>query len=485
MKHHAVMLRDGGMAQSLKWTCAVSIVIGVFAQSISAQPPSIEELTAAFSAKVLGSAIFISGRDEEEAMRNSVAVLAGFSGFNKEDFTQIDVNTEKKEVTVSIQDGVPRTARYYGDQGMIILPKGGGDVNFTPITLESSLPPEDVTPWPMGNAPPNSSNAAPNVKSQLDAALDPVFHPDAQTAGVVVVYKGEIVAERYASGAHRDMPLESWSMGKSVTAILYGVLSHQEKSWKPNRSAPIPEWQDANDPRKKIRVADLLRMSSGLRFSSRGDAPSTWTHAHPDHSYVYSGGINVYAFSANTEVEHPPNTVGRYRNCDPLLIGYLTKLAVEDRGENYLEFPRKHLFDKIGIRHMILETDRWGNFISTGYDYGSPRDWARLGLLMLQDGVWNGERILPKGFVKFVSKPAPAWDPPNYGGLFWVNANQRMNLPRSAYYMSGQGGQHVFIVPSHNLVIVRMGHQAGSRALGPHLKETLGLIMDAVDPDWR
>ena len=103
---------------------------------------------------------------------------------------------------------------------------------------------------------------------------------------------------------------------------------------------------------------------------------------------------------------------------------------------------------------------------------------------LLQDGVWQGQRLLPEGFVEFVSTPAPAWDPPQYGGLFWVNATGRANLPKSAYNMSGQGGQNVFIVPSHGLVIVRLGHQAGSRAIRANMRNALGLIMAAIEPGW-
>ena len=322
-------------------------------------------------------------------------------------------------------------------------------------------------------------------KAKLDAALAAIFEPANLTAAFVVVYKGNIIAERYGAGAHKNMPLESWSMGKSVTAILYGLLAQQEGHWDPSRPAPIKGWQGEGDPRAKIRIADLFHMSSGLKFSSAGDPPNTWGQAHPDHIYIYSGAINVYDFCVNKPAEHTPNTVGRYRNCDPLLIGYILKQGVEARGESYLEFPRKHLFDTLGIRHMVLETDAWGNFIMTGFDYGSGRDWARLGLLMVQDGVWQGERLLPEGFTEFVSTPAPAWEPPRYGGLFWVNATGKAGLPKSAYNMAGQGGQHVFIVPSHDLVIVRMGHQAGDRALGPNLRKTLGLIMGAIDPDWE
>lgn len=456
----------------------VGLTAGAYAENAS-----VEELVAAFSAKVLGSAVFVSGRDLDEAMKNSVTVLAALSGVQPDDYTYVDVNRRKKEVTVSVKDSPRRKARFYGDQGMIILPKDGDDIHFKPVKLKPNLPDAATTDWPMGDRVPEGAVPHNVNPEKLLAAEEAIFHPDTHTAAFVVLYRGQIVLERYGAGAHRDMPLESWSMGKSVGAILYGVLAHQQGRWDPYQPAPIAEWRTLGDPRAKIRVADLLRMSSGLEFTSRGDPPDTWKHAHPDHIYVYSGAINVYEYSANSPAEHPPNTVGRYRNCDPLLIAYAVKQAVEARGENFLEFPRKHLFDKLGIRNMVLETDRWGNFILTGYDYGSARDWARLGLLMAQDGIWQGERILPAGFVDFVSTRAPAWDPPNYGGLFWVNETGGTNLPKSAYNMAGQGGQNVYIVPTHSLVIVRMGHQAGARALGPHLQKALGLVVDAIDMD--
>lgn len=461
------------------------LILGLCCGGVAAaQEPTIDELTASFAAKVLGSAVFVSGREVDEALENSMFVLARMTGHAPDDFTDVQVDREKKEVTVTVKDTYTRTARFYGDQGMIILPKGADDVFFTPVKLKSTLPDPSTQEWPMGDVLPKKPFPATVDKAKLDAALEAVFEPETYTAAFLVVYQGDIIAERYGAGAHRDMPLESWSMGKSVTAILYGLLAQQEGRWDPNQPAPIKEWQGQDDPRGKIRVADLFRMSSGLEFSSAGDPPNTWGQAHPDHIYIYSGGINVYDFSVNKPAEHPPNTVGRYRNCDPLLIGHIIKQRVEARGESYLEFPRKYLFDKLGIRHMVLETDAWGNFIMTGFDYGSGRDWARLGLLMVQDGVWQGERLLPEGFVEFVSTPAPAWDLPQYGGLFWVNATGRTNLPKSAYNMAGQGGQYVFVVPSHALVIVRLGHQAGSRAIGANMKNALGLIMAAIDPDW-
>jgi len=447
----------------------------------SAQEPSVDELTAAFAAKVLGSAVFVSGREVDEALEHSVFVLARMTGHRPEDFTDIAVDREDKIVTITVKGLHTRTARFYSDQGMVILPKGRDDAFFTPVLLKSALPDPATQGWPMGDMQPVGPGLNFEKQTKIDAALDAVFTSENHTAAFVVVHKGRIIAERYGAGAHRDMPLESWSMGKSVTAILYGRWAHQEGRWNPKLPVPIKTWQSDGDVRANIRVADLFHMSSGLKFSALNDPPDTWGQAHPDHFYVYSGGIDVYDFSVNKLAEHPPNTVGRYRNCDPLLVGYLLKQGVEARGESYLEFPRKHLFDALGIRHMVLETDAWGNFILSGFDYGSGRDWARLGLLLLQDGVWMGERLLPEGFVDFVSTPAPAWNPPQYGGLFWLQTAGDMNLPKSAYNMSGQGGQYVFIVPTHDLVIVRLGHQAGSRALGPNLKMALGLIIDAVD----
>ena len=122
----------------------------------------------------------------------------------------------------------------------------------------------------------------------------------------------------------------------------------------------------------------------------------------------------------------------------------------------------------------MLEPDPWGNFLLSGYDYGTARNWARLGLLYLRDGVWNGQRLLPEGFAKFVSTPAPAWRRPEYGGQFWVNGDGKWNLPRDAYFMSGAGGQHTFVVPSHDLVVVRMGHQRGA-PVGGEAVESIAL----------
>jgi CubicO group peptidase (beta-lactamase class C family) len=325
---------------------------------------------------------------------------------------------------------------------------------------------------------PGQINAA-KLKQAVDAAFEPV---DAMTAAFVVTWQGRLIAERYGEGITAQTPLEGWSMGKSVTATLLGILLKQGvyELWQP---APIPEWQSRGDTRAAIRIADLLHMSSGLRIRAPQDPDFDPSGPYPDHVYLYTGSVNMFRYAATRPLQWPPNTVGRYHNTDPVLINYLIRLALEKRKEEYLSFPQRALFDKIGIRTMVMETDPFGNFLTQGYELASGRDWARLGNLYLQDGVWNGERILPEGYAAFVSTVAPAWEAdrrPVYGGFFWINGDGAFPVPKQAYYMAGAGGQTTLIVPSHDLVVVRLGHYKGAAAGGVSLWKALALLMDAV-----
>ena len=333
----------------------------------------------------------------------------------------------------------------------------------------------DVLP----DAPPPPGLDTSKVRRALDAAFQ---SPDQMTAAFVVTWKGRLIGERYGAGITSHTPLESWSMGKSVTATLMGVLIKQGV-YQLSQPAPIPEWQGPGDPRAKIRIADLLNMSSGLRIVAPQDPDYNPAGSYPDHLYLYTGTTNAFHYAATRPPQWPPGTVGRYRNTDPVLVNYLIRLAVEKRGEQYLAFPQRALFDRIGIRTMVIETDPFGNFLTQGYDLMSGRDWARLGNLYLQDGVWNGERILPEGYVKFVSTLAPAWKADNrpvYGGFFWINGERTVPVAKEAYYMSGAGGQTTLIVPDRDLVVVRLGHFKGSTAGSSGLNNALELLMEAV-----
>ncbi|MCH7750221.1 MAG: serine hydrolase [Acidobacteria bacterium] len=477
-------------AQARVVTVALTFVAGLTGPALGQVARTASDFGAQGTAKVICSAVFVSGRDLDDAVRNSTPdflppadrrrLLAGDDAA-----VFLDLDRQEKMVRVTAH-GFTGRAKYYGDQGCVILPPGAGGVFFDPVEVRTTLPDAMTQPWPMGDAPTGAPWPAGIDRAAVTAATDAAFADGGLTAAFVVVHKGRIIAERYGQGADRDTQLESWSMGKSLTATLLGLLV-EEGHLGLHDPAPVPLWrQDPEDPRSRIRVSDLMRMSSGLLFTHASQPRWEWGREIADHLYIYAGGIDAFHLSITRAAEFPPNTVGRYRNSDPLTIGYIIRHTVERMGKTYLTWPQQALFDRIGIREQVMEPDPYGNFLLTGFDYGTGRNWARLGLLYLQDGMWNGERLLPEGWAEFVSTPAPAWDQSQYGGLFWVNGNQRWTaLPRSAYYMSGAGGQHVIIVPTHDLVVVRMGHRRGQRVGVQALDTALGLLLDAIEGSVR
>ena len=224
-------------------------------------------------------------------------------------------------------------------------------------------------------------------------------------------------------------------------------------------------------------------MSSGLRIRAPYDPDFDPSGPYPEHLYYYTGTTNAFHYAATRPQQWPPNTVGRYRNTDPVLVNYLIRLGVEGRGMDYPTFPQRALFDRIGMRSMVIETDPYGNFLAQGAELATARDWARLGNLYLQDGIWNGERILPKGYTTFVSTLAPTWaadDNPVYGGFFWLNGDEEWPIPKSAYFMAGAGGQYTFVIPSHDLVVVKLGHYRGNAQSDLDLKDALRILMQAA-----
>ncbi len=432
-------------------------------------------------AKVMCSAVFITGLDPDFAAENVGYFTAPYAERAK--LGKPVVDRAAKAVSVSAPGGVTRTARQFGSQGCVTLPVGKDSVSFKPITVASRLPDPSMQAWPMGDALP-SAPLPPDVDAaKLKQAIAAAFEPaTGLTAAFVVTWKGRLLGERYGAGITSTTPLEGWSMGKSLTATLLGILVKQGV-YDLQQPAPIPEWQGAGDPRAKIRIADILHMSSGLRIRAPQDPDYDRTGPYPDHLYLYTGSVDSFRYAATRPQQWPPNTIGRYRNTDPVLINYLVRLGVEKRGEEYLSFPQRALFDKLGIRTMVMETDPHGNFLTQGYELASGRDWARLGNLYLEDGAWNGERILPEGFARFVSTLAPAWEADErlvYGAFFWLNLEGTFPVPKDAYYMSGAGGQTTLIVPSHDLVVVRMGHFKGATPGGQGLRKALALLMQAV-----
>ena len=432
-------------------------------------------------AKIMCSAVFITGLNPDFAAENVGYFTSPYAERAKVGKPVIDYN--KKSVSITLPNGVIRTAIYTDGQGCITLPEGSNSLNFTPIKVVRNLPDAAKTPWPMGDLLPSAPMPSEIDMEKVEQAVKVAFEPaEAQTAAFVVTYKGRIIGERYGEGITKDTPLESWSMGKSLSATIMGILIGKGV-YKLDQPAPIPQWQGKGDGRAKIRISDIMHMSSGLYCRAPQDPDYNPALGYPDHLYLYTGAINSFEYAANLPQQWLLNTVGRYRNSDPVLTNYLNRLGIEKLGEVYHTFPQRALFDKIGVRTMVMETDPYGNFLTQGYEFASGRDWARLGNLYLQDGVWNGERILPEGFTKFVSTLAEPWvadGRPIYGGLFWINGDGTRPIPKDAYMMLGAGGQSVTIIPSHDLVVVRLGHYKGSQVGEEALKKAYSLLMESV-----
>jgi CubicO group peptidase (beta-lactamase class C family) len=413
------------------------------------------ESRAAIGAHHICAGLWVVGRVTKRTADQIIAQdIAPFRDFSWDPRFTYSIDNTRTSVTVRGPGIAPRMAVFNGDQGCAILPRGETAIHFTPVAVPRNLPEASTQAWPMGDA-----NAAAPENAAVSAALDWGFAQTAHnTRAIVVVHHGKIVSERYAQGWTKDTPQISWSAGKSITAALVGIIV-QRGQLKIDSPAPIKEWHTSKeDPRGEIRVIDLLRMSSGLDFSNLGlNGPDSFTKDNK-HMRIYFDGLNVFEHAVNQPQELKPNTAWRYRNSDPLTLGRIVKDAVEAKGENYLAFPQRALFDKIGARNFVLETDAWGNFVMTGFDYGSARDWARFGLLHLWKGQWNGEQILPPDWLDVISTPAPADKSKGYGGLWWLNrGGQWKGVPEDAIRASGHMGQYTMVIPSRDAVIVRLG----------------------------
>jgi CubicO group peptidase (beta-lactamase class C family) len=431
---------------------------------------------------LLASGVFVGGRDPYDFLENDIHAPYGFDPAE----VAVSIDYEQDQVTLTLPDGRSRTAVHNPGLGCTLLPSGADNIFFDPIKVRSALPDPAGMDWPMGDRMVKGPSADRVDQDRLNAALDSAFddsaHDQPQRArAMVVLHNGRIIGERYAPGFTKNSRLVSWSMGKSITGTLIGILAN-EGHFGIGDPAPIPEWRTPGDPRGEITIANLLQMSSGLEFNRvEGETTPGFFSKANDHNFVHFGAVNVFEYSMSRPLEHPPNTVCRYRNCDPLSLGSIIKQTVEAKGVDYLTFPQRTLFDRIGVRNIVVEPDAWGNFIMTGYNHGTARDWARLGQLHLQDGVWQGERILPEGWVDFVSFPASADPQRNYGGMFWINAGKRFpSIPEDAFWAMGARGQFTMIVPSRNVVISRLGHSIHRESNNRYVDSVVHDVLAAI-----
>jgi CubicO group peptidase (beta-lactamase class C family) len=338
------------------------------------------------------------------------------------------------------------------------------DIDGLPV-LATPPPPGDPAqiPWPDGDLIDEASLQGPIDWPAIQAASDWAFEresPEQVTLSLLVVHKGEIIHERYAPGVDMFTKTRTWSTAKSIAVTLIGILADQGRmsldeplgfEWLPRASSP-----DA-DPRSEITLRHVLNMSSGLYpVDNSGLEYATGS------GMAYWAGASSVRGALHRALFREPGTYWDYENYETLLAVYALKGALGDP-QTYLEFPREALLDKIGMRNTLLSVDRFGDFILSSQVYTTARDLARFGLLYLQNGVWNGERLLSEEWIDFVRTPAPstAERGNQYGGQWWLVPDSRNDVPKSAYSTAGNRGQYVIVVPSHDLVIVRRGLDYG------------------------
>jgi CubicO group peptidase (beta-lactamase class C family) len=316
--------------------------------------------------------------------------------------------------------------------------------------------------------------ADPKLNAALDHAFDePPAPPFRRTKAVVVVKEGKVIAERYAREIGVDTPLPGFSMTKSVINALMGILT-QKGLVTPSMPAPIPEWRGATDPRREIAVEHLLRMTTGLAFdetNSGFDLSSQMVYLHDD----------MAGFAATAAMVARPGERWAYSSPSTALLARIIRVSVGGP-EQSLAFAWRELFNPLGMRNVTLEFDGAGTLEGSTSMLASARDWARFGLLYLNDGVIGGRRILPADWVNF---SAAATLDTDYGAGFWTNRSEHehakarvwMGMPRDAFFASGDLGQRIVIVPSRDLVIVRLGHSVDPtgdiRGLGLLVKEVI------------
>ena len=292
----------------------------------------------------------------------------------------------------------------------------------------------------------------------LKAALDHAFEESAtpplrRTKAVVLVRNGKVIAERYAAGVGIDTQLVGFSMTKSVVNALLGILTLQGRI-SPSLPAPIPEWRGATDPRREIEVEHLMRMTTGLALDE--------THSGFDPAsqmYLYS---DMAGFAVNAPMIAPPGTRWRYSGATTQLLARIIR-DITGGPEQSLAFAWRELFNPLGMRHVTLQFDGSGTLQGSHNMLASARDWARFGLLYLNDGVVGGKRLHPEDWVSF---SAAATLDTDYGAGFYSNRSRHQDargranagIPRDAFFAFGYLGQHMVILPSQHMVIVRLGH---------------------------
>lgn len=442
-----------------KWLLAGAALVaaGLGAGAVLLSPMA--EVGAGYVAKVACSEIFVAGRDKD-------AVLSGeFNGISPAlNYLSVKVDESTGEVAASLF-GIGKSKAALRNGYGCTLVRGGAPEQLPPLS--------PITESPLPNATDGFEADA------MRAAIDAAFADEkAATRAILVVRDGAVIAERYADGFAADTRFLSWSMAKSVTATMVGVAVRRGLI-NIEDAAPVDAWGSGDD-RAAITWNDLLQMQSGLAFVE------DYADTSSDVSKMLFRARDAGAVAANKPLEHAPGSFWSYSSGTTNLIQRTLRETLEANDVGYHAFARDEIFAPIGAASVVIEPDSSGTFVGSSYIYATMRDWAKLGLLYLNDGVVGGVRILPEGWSRYVATPAAASDN-FYGAQFWLNrsgADGRPQyvpgVPEDAYMMAGHEGQYVLIVPDKRLVIVRTGMTRGVEPM-PVVAPTFAAIYAAVE----
>lgn len=410
-----------------------------------------------YGAKNICSCVYVGGREMQSVLDNELSASPLKYGTYSIDFTD-------SSATGTVFGLAKQKAIYRKGLGCTLIEEmSEAELRAQKVNLiKPIISNADTIAWPQGNL---GADAIPGIVDQkkLDEVLTAAFtepgpKPLRRTRAVVVVYDGKIVAEKYATGFSSESKQIGWSMTKSITNALVGILVKQGKL-DVNAPAPIATWKE--DERNKITLNDLMHMSSGLDWVENYSGPSGATNM-----LFKKKDMGIYAASVPAKLT--PGETFYYSSGTTNIISRIVRDKVGD--ENYYRFPYEELLHKIGMKSIVIEPDAGGTFVGSSYSFATARDWARFGLLYLNDGVWNGERILPEGWVKYSSTPTVGAPLGEYGAQFWLNAGAKGNpekrmypdVPADLYWADGFEGQNVFILPSKKLVVVKLSQSQGS-----------------------
>lgn len=439
-------MRVVGMLLKVLLVLVLAALVGVTGW-LYAAPPDLIRIATGYTAKIVCSNMYVAGRDGLEVL--TVDVQA--PGHPILEYIVFEEDADARRITSRLFGlFVDSTAAYRDGTGCASVPDGNTDAARLPAVASGGAGDLDAI-WPEGEG----------VEQSLDPVIAAILDDEVMTGpgmrAVVVVHRGRIVGERYGPGFTEETPLLGWSMTKTVTAAIVGTLVGEGRL-SLDQDGLFEIWSE--DGRSAITIADLMAMSSGLAFNEDyGDVTDVtrMLYLEPD----------MAGFAADKPLEAEIGTRFSYSSGTSVLLSSVWQSSFADRAEA-LSWPRQALFDPLGMTSAIMEADARGTFVGSSYLYATARDWARFGQFLLQDGEWDGRRILPEGFVSWMREPAPASGGTYGRGQLWLHGptagsapgthpDDGFSLPDDAFWLLGHDGQSMAVVPSRELVVLRLG----------------------------